>query len=68
MNEKKLISGIVLPGERPLTLREVAEGLYVADNAYEYDAGYFASSPEEEPQPAPELPSEPVNPLVNSAS
>ena len=38
-------SGIVLPGDRPLTLRTLGNGLFVAVNAYEYDAGYFAESP-----------------------
>jgi hypothetical protein len=38
-------SGIVLPGDKPLTLREIAGGLYVAVNAYECDAGYFGQSP-----------------------
>jgi hypothetical protein len=38
-------SGIVLPGDGPLPLKEVVGGLYVAVNAYECDAGYFSQSP-----------------------
>jgi hypothetical protein len=38
-------SGIVLPRETDLALREVRPGLYVAVDAYQYDAGYFGQSP-----------------------
>lgn len=38
-------SGIVLPGDKPLTLRAVGNGMFVAVNAYEVDAGYFGRSP-----------------------
>jgi hypothetical protein len=38
-------SGIVLPGDKPLTLRAVGNGMFVAVNAYEFDAGYFGRSP-----------------------
>lgn len=64
-----LPSGIVLPGEKPLTLHEVVAGLYVVDNAYEYDAGFFGQSPlysKEEPELAPEPQSEVVKPSASS--
>lgn len=64
-----LPSGIVLPGEKPLTLHEVAAGLYVVDNAYEYDAGFFGESPlysKEELEPAPGPRSETVKPSASS--
>jgi hypothetical protein len=54
-------SGIVLPGDEPLTVKEVIKGLYVVVNAYERDAGYFARSPlypMEPPQSASEPASE----------
>jgi hypothetical protein len=38
-------SGIVLPADKPLTLRAVGHGMFVAVNAYEFDAGYFGRSP-----------------------
>ena len=38
-------SGIVLPSDRPLILREIGNGLFVVVNAYECDAGYFGQSP-----------------------
>jgi hypothetical protein len=38
-------SGIVLPGDKPLTLRAVANGMFIATNAYEFDAGYFGQPP-----------------------
>lgn len=38
-------SGIVLPGDKPLILRAVGNGMFVAVNAYEFDAGYFGESP-----------------------
>ena len=37
-------SGIVLPGDKPLTLKEVIPGLFVVENAYQKDLGYFAHS------------------------
>jgi len=50
-------SGIVLPSDKPLTVREVIGGLYIAVNAYEFDAGYFSQSPlypKEQPASPPE--------------
>ena len=38
------LSGIVLPGDKPLTLRAVGNGMFVAVNAYEVDTGYFGRS------------------------
>ena len=37
-------SGIVLPGDQPLSVKEVVSGLFVAVNAYECDTGYFSQS------------------------
>lgn len=39
------LSGIVLPGENPLTLRQDVKGLFVAIDAYQRDVGYFGQSP-----------------------
>lgn len=63
-------SGIVLPGDEPLALVEVAHGLYVAVNAYERDAGYFGQSPlyaKEQPASALELREEKAKPPAASA-
>jgi hypothetical protein len=63
-------SGIVLPGREPLTLREVGGGLYIAVNAYEYDAGYFGQSPlysKEKPASAPDPQTENAKPPATSA-
>jgi hypothetical protein len=63
-------SGIVLPGEAPLACREVAEGLYIAVNSYERDAGYFGQSPlypKEQPAPAAQPPAK-ANAPAESAS
>jgi hypothetical protein len=63
-------SGIVLPGEEPLTLHEVVGGLYIAVNAYECDAGFFGQSPlypKEQPASAPESQSEKAKPPAASA-
>jgi len=38
-------SGIVLPAEGPIELKEVVKGLFVAVNPYGRDAGYFGQSP-----------------------
>jgi hypothetical protein len=38
-------SGIVLPGDEPLPVREVVSGLYVVEQTYERDLGYFSESP-----------------------
>lgn len=50
MNNKEspfVASGIVLPGEHEhLTVREPVPGLYVVDNAYQVDMGYFGKSPD----------------------
>ena len=37
-------SGILLPGDRPLTLKEIAPGMYIVENTYERDLGYFGVS------------------------
>ncbi len=37
-------SGILLPGDGPLPLKEIAPGLYIVLNAYERDLGYFGVS------------------------
>jgi hypothetical protein len=38
-------SGIILPGSEPLPLKEVQRGLFLAENAYACDYGYFSRSP-----------------------
>ncbi len=56
-------SGIVLPGDEPLVVKEVIKGLYVVVNAYQRDAGFFGQSPlypKEPPESAVEASSEPV--------
>lgn len=60
-----LASGIVLPGSSPLTLKKISDGLYVAINAYEYDAGYFGQAPlylEQRGKPPEKSPEPPVSP------
>lgn len=34
-------SGIILPGDKPLLVTEEIEGLYVVENTYDRDYGYF---------------------------
>lgn len=38
-------SGFVLPGQSLLPVREVTKGLYVVENAYQVDTGYFSPGP-----------------------
>jgi hypothetical protein len=38
-------SGIVLPGDHPLPVREVASGLYIVEQTHERDLGFFSESP-----------------------
>ena len=40
-----LPSGLRLSAGQPLPAHEVAPGLYVVENAYERDLGYFSESP-----------------------
>ena len=37
-------SGILLPADRPLPMKEIAPGMYIILNAYERDLGYFGVS------------------------
>jgi hypothetical protein len=39
------LSDILLPGDEPLTLKKVFEGLYVIQNAYTGDNGFFSRLP-----------------------
>jgi hypothetical protein len=36
---------LVLPGDRPLPIREVVSGLYVVEQTHERDLGFFSESP-----------------------
>jgi hypothetical protein len=37
-------SGIVLPGDQPLPVREVVRGLYIVEKTHERDLGFFSES------------------------
>jgi hypothetical protein len=37
-------SGIILPADGPLPLREVVPGLYIVERSFERDLGYFGVS------------------------
>jgi hypothetical protein len=57
-----LTSGIVLPGDKPLTLREVTKGLFVMQDVALRDVGFFdrpsALYPKAELVPEKKVPNE----------